>query len=155
MNKNTITLNEEQLRSLIENCVTEVLNEGPWDRIKAMYRGAKNGYQGQRFLDRGSDNFKQQHDAFDYRRMAGGGSVENTAEMQAKEIYDLYKKASGEAMKYLNLYNQMIRKYNLKKNAVGDHRTTEKPIVLRIPGKDDINFSASVGDHHYDNGIAK
>ena len=43
MEKNTIVLNEAELQNLIKNCVTEALNEGFFDRLKAGVQGAKSG----------------------------------------------------------------------------------------------------------------
>lgn len=128
MAKNTITLNEAQFHALVEECVTEVLNEGFWDQMKAGWQGAKRGFQGQKMLDRGTDDFKQQWDREDLAQQANpfGKGPENTAEMQAKEAYNRYKAAQQEANKYLNLYNQLTKKYNLQKQNVGNMRTTEK-----------------------------
>ena len=95
MAKNTITLNEAQLQSLVEECVAEVLNEGLWDQMKAGWQGAKRGFQGQKMLDRGTDDFKQNWDREDLANNANPWSArpENTADMQAKEAYNRYKAA--------------------------------------------------------------
>jgi hypothetical protein len=128
MAKNTITLNEAQLQSLVEECVAEVLNEGLWDQMKAGWQGAKRGFQGQKMLDRGTDDFKQNWDREDLANNSNPWSArpENTADMQAKEAYNRYKAAQQEANKYLNLYNQLTRKYKLNKDGVGQRSTSEK-----------------------------
>lgn len=128
MAKNIITLNEAQLQSLVEECVAEVLNEGVWDQMKAGWQGAKRGFQGQKMLDRGTEDFKQNWDREDLANNSNPWSArpENTADMQAKEAYSRYKAAQQEANKYLNLYNQLTRKYNLNKDGVGQRSTSEK-----------------------------
>lgn len=128
MSKNTITLSEAQLQSLVEECVAEVLNEGLWDQMKAGWQGAKRGFQGQKMLDRGTDDFKQNWDREDLANNANPWSArpENTADMQAKEAYNRYKAAQQEANKYLNLYNQLTKKYKLNKDGVGQRSTSEK-----------------------------
>ena len=129
MAKNIITLNEAQLQSLVEECVAEVLNEGLWDQMKAGWQGAKRGFQGQKMLDRGTEDFKQNWDREDLANNSNPWSArpENTADMQAKEAYSRYKAAQQEANKYLNLYNQLTKKYNLNKDGVGQRSTSEKP----------------------------
>ena len=128
MAKNTITLTEAQFQSMVEDCVRDIINEGFFDNMKSAWQGAKRGYQGQKMLDRGTDDFKQQWDREDLANNANPWSArpENTADMQAKEAYRKYKEAQQEANKYLNLYNQLTKKYNLKKDGVGQRSASEK-----------------------------
>ena len=129
MEKNTIVLNEAELQNLIKNCVTEVLNEGFFDRLKAGVQGAKSGYSGQKMLDRGTDDFKQNWDRQDLANKANpwSSSPENTADMQARDAYKRYKEYQQLANKFLNLYNQLTKKYGLQKKGVGQRVTAEKP----------------------------
>ena len=138
MKKNTIVLNEAELQNLIKDCVTEVLNEGFLDkenikkltnRVKAGWEGAKSGYSGQKMLDRGTDDFKQNWDRQDLADKANpwSSNPENTADMQARDAYKRYKEYQQLANKFLNLYNQLTKKYNLQKKGVGQRVTTEKP----------------------------
>ena len=129
MEKNTIVLNEAELQNLIKNCVTEVLNEGFFDRLKAGVQGAKSGYSGQKMLDRGTDDFKQNWDRQDLANKANpwSSNPENTADMQARDAYKRYKEYQQLANKFLNLYNQLTKKYGLQKKGVGQRVTTEKP----------------------------
>lgn len=136
MAKNTITLNEAQLQSLVEECVAEVLNEGLWDQMKAGWQGAKRGFQGQKMLDRGTDDFKQNWDREDLNAIGNPWSKgpENTAAMQAREAYQRYKEHQQEANKYLNLYNQLTRKYGLQKTGVGQVKSNETPTLYGSGG---------------------
>ena len=138
MKKNTIVLNEAELQNLIKDCVNEVLNEGFLDkenikkmanRVKAGWEGAKSGYSGQKMLDRGTNDFKQNWDRQDLANKANpwASNPENTADMQARDAYKRYKEYQQLANKFLNLYNQLTKKYNLQKKGVGQRVTTEKP----------------------------
>lgn len=128
MAKNTITLTEAQLTQMVEDCVRDIINEGFFDNVKSAWKGAKQGYQGQKMLDRGTDNFKQQWDREDFANQANPWSArpENTADMQAREAYLRYKEYQQMANKFLNLYNQLTRKYGLQKTNVGQVATTQK-----------------------------
>ena len=138
MKKNTIVLNEAELQNLIKDCVNEVLNEGFLDkenikkmanRVKAGWEGAKSGYSGQKMLDRGTDDFKQNWDRQDLANKANpwSSNPENTADMQARDAYKRYKEYQQLANKFLNLYNQLTKKYGLQKKGVGQRVTAEKP----------------------------
>ena len=129
MKKNTIVLNEAELQNLIKDCVNEVLNEGFFDRLKAGVQGAKSGYSGQKMLDRGTNDFKQNWDRQDLANKANpwSSNPENTADMQARDAYKRYKEYQQLANKFLNLYNQLTKKYDLQKKGVGQRVTTEKP----------------------------
>lgn len=128
MAKNTITLTEAQLTQMVEDCVRDIINEGFFDNVKSALKGAKQGYQGQKMLDRGTDNFKQQWDREDLANQTNPWSArpENTADMQAREAYQRYKEYQQMANKFLNLYNQLTKKYGLQKTGVGQVATTQK-----------------------------
>ena len=115
MKQNTIKLNENELYALVNECVKDVLEEGFFDQIKAGWNGAKQGLSGQKMLDRGVDNFNQYHQLQDLR----SGNYENTASEQAREAYSKYKEYQAQANKFLNLYNKLVKTYNLKKVGVG------------------------------------
>ena len=120
------------MNELINESVQQILEEGFFDNLKAgvsgAVQGARRGFQGQKMLDRGTDDFKQNWDREDLANNANPWSArpENTADMQAKEAYNRYKAAQQEANKYLNLYNQLTRKYKLNKDGVGQRSTSEK-----------------------------
>lgn len=128
MNKNTIVLNESELQNIIAECVQEAINEGFFDRFKAGWQGAKQGYSGQKMLDRGTDDFKQQWGRDELKQLSNPWSShpENTAEMQANDAYKKYKYYKNESDKYLALYNKLTNKYNLQKKGVGKRVSSEK-----------------------------
>lgn len=129
---NTIYLNESDLQQIIEESVQQILNEGFFDNLKAgvsgAVQGARRGFQGQKMLDRGTDNFKQTWDRDDLAAQANpyGPGAENTASMQANQAFRLYKEYQQEANKYLNLYNKLSKKYNLGKEKPGLTKSKEK-----------------------------
>ena len=139
MEKNIITLNESEFRSLIEGCVTEILEEGFFDQLGSAWKGAKNGFKGQKMLDRGTDNFKQNLDYWDIKKIGNPyeSRPENTASEQAIEAYKRYKMYQQEANKFLNLYNALTKKYNLNKTGVGKVESKEKPVATPYTGISD------------------
>ena len=113
-------------------------DEGLFDRLGSAFRGAKQGYQAQKSLDRGTDDFKQQHDFDDVRKSMDNplSKMDNTAEEQATHLYNQYKQYQQQANKMLNMYNAICKKYGLQKKAVGQHVTTEPS-----PTGTGVNFS--------------
>jgi hypothetical protein len=128
MENNKIVLNESEFKSLVESCVRSAIEEGIFDRLKAAYSGARSGYKGQQMLDRGTNNFKQNWDRDDEASISNpfASKPENTAAMQAREAFQKYKEYQAQANKFLNLYNQLTRKYNLNKDGVGQRSSSEK-----------------------------
>lgn len=133
MIKNTITLNESEFKELVESCVNDMIEEGIFDQLGSAWRGAKQGFKSKKTLDRGTDDFKQQHDMSDYRREAYGQSVENTAQEQAQYAYEQYRAYQTQANKMLNLYKNLIKKYNLQKVTPGKFQE-QKPMNPSNPG---------------------
>lgn len=129
MVKNTITLTESEFKELVENCVNDMIEEGIFDQLGAAWKGAKQGFKGQKTLDRGTDDFKNKHDMSDYRREVSGKSVENTAQEQAKYAYEQYRAYQEQANKMLNLYKRLIKQYNLEKISPGKFKEQE-PIYV-------------------------
>lgn len=129
MNNNMIKLNEAQLNQLVEECVMEVLNEGFFDKIGAAWKGAKQGYNSQKMLDRGTDNFKQNLSREDMMNMANpmAARPENTASEQAREAYKQYKAYQQKANEMLTLYNKLRKQYDLDKTGVGQVQSKQKP----------------------------
>ena len=113
-------------------------DEGLFDRLGSAFKGAKQGYQAQKSLDRGTDDFKQQHDFDDVRKSMDNplSKMDNTAEEQATHLYNQYKQYQQQANKMLNMYNAICKKYGLQKKAVGQHVTTEP-----APTGTGVNFS--------------
>ena len=105
-----------------------VEDEGLFNRLRSAAQGAKQGYQAQKTLDRGTDDFKQQHDYGDMIHTFDNplSKMPNTAEEQAAEIYRQYKQYYMKANELLALYNKICRKYGLQKQGVGDFKSTVK-----------------------------
>lgn len=111
----TIKLNEEQLYQLIKESVEEtMLDEGLWDNLKAGFRGMKQGYQAQRSLDKDNSNLKRHWDREDFEQQAHGlTGPENTAAMEANELYNQFKEYRQIANQILTKRNQLIKQYSL------------------------------------------
>lgn len=147
MAKNQIILKENELNTIIEECVMEALNEGLGDQLRASWQGAKQAFKGQKMLDRGVDNFKQNWTRDDEASIANpyASRPENTAAMQAKEAYDKYKYYKSESDKYLALYNKLTNKYDLNKDGIGQRSTKEKVVKGAFGGtRPKQNYSYTV-----------
>lgn len=139
MAKNTITLTEAQLNRMVEDCVRDIINEGMMDEafgdglknfgrsMKSAFQGAKQGYQGQQMLNRGTDDFKQEWGREELAQNSNPWSSrpENTASMQATEAYKMYKYHKTESDKYLALYNKLTNQYGLNKDGVGQRSSSQ------------------------------
>jgi hypothetical protein len=148
MPKNTITLTEAQFNKMVEDCVRDIINEGMMDEafgdglknfgrsMKSAVQGAKQGYQGQQMLNRGTDNFKQEWGREELAQIANPWSArpENTASMQASEAYKMYKYHKSESDKYLALYNKLTNQYRLNKDGVGQRSSNQKGNVYGTGG---------------------
>lgn len=123
---------------LDEGLAEGVEDEGLFNRLGSAFKGAKQGYQAQKSLDRGTDDFKQQHDFDDVRKSMDNplSKMDKTAEEQATHLYNQYKQYQQQANKMLNMYNAICKKYGLQKKAVGQHATTEP-----APTGTGVNFS--------------
>lgn len=126
-NNNVIRLTEEQLKDIINESVQQILEEGFMDNMKSAWNGAKMAYKGQQMKDRGVENFKQNWGRDDLAAQANpwASKPENTASMQANEAFKLYKQYQAEANKYLTLYRQLSKKYDLEKTGVGQVKSKE------------------------------
>jgi hypothetical protein len=133
MKKQFVRLTESELHQIIEESVkaviAEEMDEGLFDRLGAAWKGAKQAYGGQKMLDRGTDNFQQQHSMGDLR----SGNYENTAAEQAREAYLKYKEYHAQANKHLSLYNKLVKQYNLQKQSAGVVSSPEAPMNLGKP----------------------
>ena len=92
-------------------------------------KGAKQGYNSQKMLDRGTDNFKQNLSREDMMNMANpmAARPENTASEQAREAYKQYKAYQQKANEMLTLYNKLRKQYDLDKTGVGQVQSKQKP----------------------------
>jgi hypothetical protein len=84
---------------------------------------------GQKMLDRGTDNFKQNLSREDMMNMGNpmAARPENTASEQAREAYKQYKAYQQKANEMLNLYNKLRKQYDLDKTGVGQVQSKQKP----------------------------
>ena len=115
-------------------------DEGLFNRLRSAAQGAKQGYQAQKTLDRGVDDFKQEHDWGDTFQVMDNplSKMPNTAEEQAAEIYKQYKQYYMKANELLALYNKICRKYGLEKQAVGKFTNPKKA----SPSGSGLDFNA-------------
>ena len=133
--KNTITLNEEQFRALVTECVQEVLiQEGPMEffgRLKAGAQGAMRGYKTQAMKDRGVEGFKDNWNHEDFAKQANpfGPGAEDTAAMRAEKLLDQAKYYRDEANRLTAMANKLTKMHGLNKPAL-NKRTTSQPANL-------------------------
>ena len=125
MAKEIINLNEQQLKAIVAESVKRILkesdlDEGFWDNMKAGFQGAKQGFNAQKNLDRGSDNFKYEHDYEDMKRDANPfrSKSQNTAQEQANELLNQAKYYQTKANQLRATAQQITAKYGLVKTAV-------------------------------------
>ena len=110
-----ITLNESQLREIIKESVEQaLLDEGFFDNMKAMWNGAKSGYQAQASLDKDNSNLKRHWDREDMNQNAHGLTrPENTAAMEANKLYQQFQDYRKISNQLLSKRNQLIKQYSL------------------------------------------
>lgn len=143
-----VNITESELNRLISESIqrvlTEDVDEGLRDRLRAMFNGAKAGYESQKTLDRGVDDYKQQHDFDDTRSVMDNPlkKMPKTAEEAARDAYNQYKSYQQQANKMLNLYNSLCKKYGLAKAGVGDFRSTAP-----APKSSGVNFTPTPEPH--------
>ena len=93
MGKQVVKLTESQIREIVTESVNRILkendmDEGFFDNIKSAYQGAKQGYNYQKAMDRGTEGFKTEHDYEDMKKDSNpfGPRSENTAQEQANQV---------------------------------------------------------------------
>lgn len=142
--KNTVRLNEAQLNQLISESVKRALNEmyeageleeGFLDNIKSAFKGAKQGYNYQKSMDRGTDGFKSEHDAEDVRQTMVNplAKPENTAAEQANQLYAQAKEYMAMANRLKAQANKICRDYGLVKTDVGVRANAQAPAQAPVP----------------------
>lgn len=147
--KQTIKLNEAQLRQIVAESVVRVINEsnvdeGFWDNVKSAWQGAKAGYQTQQSLDKDVNGFKQHQDAEDRAKMANplAGRPERTAAEEANYLLQLAQQYQTKANQLRARANQMTSKYKLAKSGV-NQRVSTVPNTYRgavgIAGSGNVN----------------
>ena len=142
-NKNQIRLNESQLNSLIQESIENVLNEmyengdlneGFFQNLKQAWNGAKQGYNYQKAMDRGTQGFKQEHDYEDVKNTMNNplAKMPNTAAEQANQLYAQAKEYMAMANRLKAQANAITKQYGLAKSGVGT-RVNATP-VPQSPG---------------------
>ena len=134
--RNIIRLTESQIREMVAESVVRVLNEGEVDelwnpfnkedrtkakeRAKAIFNGAKQGYNYQKAMDRGTDGFKTEHDYWDAKKISNpfGKGPENTAAEQANQLLAQAKQYMAMANKLKAQANALTKQYSLQKTGV-------------------------------------
>lgn len=150
----TRKLNEEQLYTLIREGVEEALmNEGFLDNLKAAWDGAKSGFSAQQSLDKDTSDLKRHWDKEDVFRSPFQGKAENTAEMEARELYAKYKKYQAMANKLLSKYNRVVKQYGLVKSEVPGmvSEPTKNPNFHGVPSLQRKSAMALKGNQQYAN----
>ena len=139
----TIKLNEEQLYKLIQESIEEtMLNEGPWDNLKAGWKGMKQGYQAQQSLDKDNSNLKRHWDREDFAQQADpfSGKPENTAAMEANKLYKQFQEYRKIANQLLSKRNALIKQYGL----VVDKETKLCSDPTKAPSMGDTALAGSI-----------
>ena len=93
MGKQVVKLTESQIKEIVTESVNRILkendmDEGFFDNIKSAYQGAKQGYNYQKAMDRGTEGFKTEHDYEDMKKDSNpfDPRSENTAQQQANQL---------------------------------------------------------------------
>ena len=143
---NQIRLNESELRDLISEQVRTALNEvfssqegadvdeGFFQNLSQAWKGAKQGYNYQKAMDRGTQGFKQEHDYEDVKRTMNNplSKMPNTASEQANQLYQQAAEYQAMANKLKARANAISKQYGLAKTGVGQ-RANANP-VPQSPG---------------------
>lgn len=145
--KGTIRLNESQLKEIISESVKMTLREmeecgdleeGFWDNMKSAFKGAKQGYNYQKAMDRGTDAFKTEHDYDDARQTMVNplAKPENTAVEQANQLYAQAKEYMAMANRLKAQANKLCKQYGLVKpseDEIGVRVNSETPEQAPLP----------------------
>ena len=137
MAKETIKITENEIRQIVAESVIRVLkendmDEGFFDNIKSAWQGAKAGYNTQKMMDRGVDDFKTEHSHSDVAKLSNpfGPGMDNTAGEQATQLLKQAQMYQAKANQLRAMANKMTKKYGLAKTAVNqrvDPKTQRQP----------------------------
>ena len=111
-----ITLNEAQLKQLIQESIEEAMqDENFFKNFGAALRGAKQGYKAQQSLDADNSDRKRHWDREDMAANFDPWSKkpENTASMEANKLYSQFQEYRKIANQLLAKRNQLIKQYSL------------------------------------------
>ena len=141
--KNQIRLNESQLSAFIQESVENVLNEmhengdideGFFQNLSQAWKGAKQGYNYQKAMDRGTQGFKQEHDYEDVKKTMNNplAKMPNTASEQANQLYQQAAQYQAMANKLKAQANAITKQYGLAKTGTGQRANAQS--VPQSPG---------------------
>ena len=136
MAKEVIKLTESQIREIVTESVVRVLkennmDEGFFDNLKSAWQGAKQGYDYQKAMDRGTDGFKTEHDYWDMKKDSNpfGPRSENTAAEQANQLLAQAKRYQAMANRLKAQANALTSKYDLQKAGANQRVNVKQPVA--------------------------
>lgn len=142
MGKQVIKLTESQIREMVAESVANILKENEMDefnifkkgdreRLKSAWQGAKQGYNYQKAMDRGTEGFKTEHDYEDMKKDSNpfGPRSENTAQEQTNQLLDQARQYQAMANKLKAQANALTKQYGLVKTGVNQRVNGTQPSV--------------------------
>lgn len=136
MGKQVIKLTESQIRKMVAESVANILkesemDEGFLDNLKAGWNGAKQGYNYQKAMDRGTEGFKTEHDYEDMKKDSNPfvSRSENTAQEQANQLLKQAQQYQAMANKLKAQANALTKQYGLVKTGVNQRVNGTQPSV--------------------------
>lgn len=136
MEKQVVKLTESQIREIVTESVNRILkendmDEGFFDNIKSAYQGAKQGYNYQKAMDRGTEGFKTEHDYEDMKKDSNpfGPRSENTAQEQANQLLKQAQQYQAMANRLKSQANALTKQYGLVKTGVNQRANGTRPVA--------------------------
>ena len=136
MGKQVVKLTESQIREIVTESVNRILkendmDEGFFDNIKSAYQGAKQGYNYQKAMDRGTEGFKTEHDYEDMKKDSNpfGPRSENTAQEQANQLLKQAQQYQAMANRLKSQANALTKQYGLVKTGVNQRANGTQPVA--------------------------
>lgn len=136
MGKQVVKITESQIREIVTESVNRILkesemDEGFFDNIKSAWQGAKQGYNYQKAMDRGTEGFKTEHDYEDMKKDSNpfGPRSESTAQEQANQLLSQARQYQAMANKLKAQANALTKQYGLVKTGVNQRTNGRQPFV--------------------------
>ena len=136
MGKQVVKITESQIREIVTESVNRILkendmDEGFFDNIKSAYQGAKQGYNYQKAMDRGTEGFKTEHDYEDMKKDSNpfGPRSENTAQEQANQLLKQAQQYQAMANRLKSQANALTKQYGLVKTGVNQRANGTQPVA--------------------------
>ena len=136
MGKQVVKLTESQIREIVTESVNRILkendmDEGFLDNLKAGWNGAKQGYNYQKAMDRGTEGFKTEHDYEDMKKDSNpfGPRSENTAQEQANQLLKQAQQYQAMANRLKSRANALTKQYGLVKTGVNQRANGAQPVA--------------------------